>query len=89
MNLECGYVFPGAINKGIVAEIKVNGTDKVHAYSLDYDEYVEFGLNEEDKPQQSWACYIFGVCRETMKRAWASHSWTITATSGAILTTMP
>lgn len=63
-----GYVFPGAINKGIVAEIKVNGTDKVHAYSLDYDEYVEFGLNEEDKPQQSWACYIFGVCRETMKR---------------------
>lgn len=63
-----GYVFPGAINKGIVAEIKVNGTDKVHAYSLDYDEYVEFGLNEEDKPQQSWARYIFGVCRETMKR---------------------
>lgn len=63
-----GYVFPGAINKGIVSEIKVNGTDKVHAYSLDYDEYVEFGLNEEDKPQQSWACYIFGVCRETMKR---------------------
>ncbi len=63
-----GYVFPGAIDKGIVAEIKVNGTDKVHAYSLDYDEYVEFGLEEEDKPQQSWACYIFGVCRETMKR---------------------
>ena len=26
-----GYVFPGTINKGIVAEIKVNGTDKVHA----------------------------------------------------------
>ena len=63
-----GYVFPGAINKGIVIEIKLNGTDKVHAYSLDYDEYVEFGLNEEDKPQQSWARYIFGVCRETIKR---------------------
>ena len=63
-----GYVFPGAINKGIVAEIKLNGTDKVRAYSLDYDEYVEFGLNEEDKPQQSWSRYIFGVCRETMKR---------------------
>ena len=63
-----GYVFPGAIDKGILAEIKPNGTDKVHAYSLDYDEYVEFGLNEEDKPAQSWACYIFGVCRETAKR---------------------
>ena len=63
-----GYVFPGAIDKGIIAEIKLNGTDKVHAYSLDYDEYVEFGLNEEDKPQQSWVRYIFGVCREMQKR---------------------
>lgn len=63
-----GYVFPGAIDKGIVAEVKPNGTEKVHAYSLDYDEYVEFGLNEEDKPAQSWARYIFGVCRETQKR---------------------
>lgn len=63
-----GYVFPGAINAGIVAEIKLNGSDKVHAFSLDYDEYVEFGLNEEDLPQQAWARYIFGVCRETLKR---------------------
>ena len=63
-----GYVFPGAIDKGILAEIKLNGTEKVHAYSIDFDEYVEFGLKEEDKPSQSWARYIFGVCRETEKR---------------------
>ena len=63
-----GYVFPGAVDKGIMAEIKLNGTDKVHVYSLDMDEYVEFGLNEEDVPAQSWARYIFGVCRETIKR---------------------
>ena len=63
-----GYVFPGAIDKGIIAEIALNGSDKVCAFSLDMDEYVEFGLNEEDKPHQSWACYLFGVCRETIKR---------------------
>jgi galactokinase len=63
-----GYVFPGAIDKGIIAEIKINGTEKVRAYSLDYDEYMEFGLKEEDVPNQSWARYIFGVCRETIKR---------------------
>ena len=63
-----GYVFPGAIDKGIVARIKPNGTARVRAFSLDYDEYVEFGLEEEDKPQQGWARYIFGVCRETVKR---------------------
>jgi galactokinase len=63
-----GYVFPGAIDKGIMAEIALNGTEKVKAFSLDYDEYVEFGLQEEDKPEQAWARYIFGVCRETIKR---------------------
>ena len=63
-----GYVFPGAIDCGIMAEVKLNGTQKVRAFSLDYDEYVEFGLNEEDKPKQQWASYIFGVCRETVKR---------------------
>ena len=63
-----GIVFPGAIDKGMVAEIKLNGTDKVRAYSVDLDDYAEFGLNEEDAPAASWARYIFGVCRETIKR---------------------
>ena len=63
-----GYVFPGAINYGIMAAIKPNGTQKVKVFSLDFDEYVEFGLQEEDKPAQSWACYVFGVCREIIKR---------------------
>lgn len=62
-----GCVLPGAIDKGILAEIKPNGTDKVRAYSLDLQDYAEFGLNEEDKPKASWACYIFGVCREMQK----------------------
>lgn len=63
-----GYVFPGAIDKGIMAAILPNGTSKVKIFSLDYDEYVEFGLNEEDAPEQAWARYVFGVCRETIKR---------------------
>ena len=63
-----GYVFPGAIDKGILAELALNGSDKVCVFSIDIDEYVEFGLNEENAPSQSWARYIFGVCRETIKR---------------------
>ena len=35
-----GYVFPGAIDCGIMAEIRPNGSPKVRAFSLDYDEYV-------------------------------------------------
>ena len=63
-----GFVFPGAIDKCIKAKIKENGTDKVRVYSIDIDDYAEFGLNEEDAPEQQWARYIFGVCRETIKR---------------------
>lgn len=63
-----GFVFPGAVDKGIVAAIRLNGTDRVRACALDLGEQTEFGLREEDKPAQSWACYIFGVCREIQKR---------------------
>ena len=63
-----GYVFPGAIDKGIVAEIKPNGSNKVNLYSIDYEASCSFGLKEEDKPGEQWGCYIFGVCRETIKR---------------------
>ena len=63
-----GYVFPGAVKQGMIAEIKPDGTDKVRAFALDLDEYCEFGMNEEDAPEQGWARYIFGVCREIQKR---------------------
>lgn len=64
------FVFPGAIDKGMIASIKLNGTEKVRVYSIDLDEYTEFGLNEEDIPSQGWAKYIFGVCREIIKRGY-------------------
>lgn len=63
-----GFVLPGAIDKAMYCEIKLNGTDKVRAYALDLDESSEFGLEEADKPAEQWACYIFGVCREMIKR---------------------
>ena len=63
-----GYVFPGAIDKVIMAKIRPNGTDRVLVFSIDYNEMAEFGLREEDVPKQSWARYVFGVCRETIKR---------------------
>ncbi len=63
-----GCVLPGAIDKGMLAEIKPNGTNQVKAFSIDLNDYAEFGLNEEDAPSQSWARYIFGVCREMIKR---------------------
>ena len=63
-----GFVFPGAIDKAIMAEIRPNGTDRVKLYSIDLDASAEFGLNEEGAPKEQWARYVFGVCREIIKR---------------------
>ncbi|MGN0238069.1 MAG: galactokinase [Lepagella sp.] len=63
-----GFVFPGAIDKVIMAAIAPNDSDRVNVFSIDIDEEVSFGLREEDAPSQSWARYIFGVCREVQKR---------------------
>lgn len=61
-----GFVFPGAVDKGMIAEIKPNGTRKVRAYSIDLKDYVEFSLDDEEGPKASWSRYIYGVCREMM-----------------------
>lgn len=63
-----GYVFPGAIDKGMTAALRLNGTTRARVYSIDLDGYAEFGFNEEDAPSASWARYVFGVCREITKR---------------------
>ena len=52
-----GFVFPGAIDKGMMAEIRLNGTDRVRVYSVDLEDSAEFGFREEDAPSASWARY--------------------------------
>lgn len=63
-----GFVFPGAIDKVIMAAVRPNGTDRVRVYSVDQDQAADFGLVENEAPKEMWARYIFGVCRETIKR---------------------
>ena len=63
-----GFVLPGAIDKAMYAVVKPNGTTKVRAFAADLDESSEFGLEEQDKPKEGFAKYIFGVVREMLKR---------------------
>ncbi|MFR9620704.1 MAG: galactokinase [Rikenellaceae bacterium] len=63
-----GFVLPGAIDMGIVAAIKPNGSNTVRAYAIDLDEYAEFALDQSELPEQSWLRYIYGVCMEIKKR---------------------
>ena len=63
-----GFVFPGAVDKGMIAAIRPNGTQTVHAFSIDLNDEATFDLNDEQGPKASWARYIYGVCREMMAR---------------------
>ena len=60
-----GFVFPGAVDKGITAEMRVNGTeDMVMCYAIDMKDRVDFHLNDDKGPRTSWARYIFGIAKE-------------------------
>lgn len=62
-----GFVLPGAIDKAMYCVIKPNGTpDRIRAYAMDLSEMDEFGL--DDIPIKQWGKYIFGVCKEMIKR---------------------
>lgn len=59
-----GFVFPGAVDKGIMAEVRLNGTDTVMAYSIDLKDRVEFKVTDPEGPRATWARFIYGMMRE-------------------------
>ena len=61
-----GFVFPGAVTQGMIAEIRPNGTRTIRAYSIDLKDYDEFSIDDEKGPNASHFRYIFGVAREMM-----------------------
>jgi len=62
-----GFVFPGAVDKGIMCEIRPNGTKKVMAYAIDLKDRVEFDVDDPKGPKTSWARYIYGIVQEMRK----------------------
>ena len=63
-----GFVFPGAVDCGIMAEMRPNGTeDVVMAYAIDLKDRVDFKLSDPNGPKTSWARYIYGIAKEMQK----------------------
>ena len=63
-----GFVFPGAVDKGVMAEMRINGTeDTVMAYAIDLKDRVDFKLSDPNGPRASWARYIYGIALEMKK----------------------
>lgn len=59
-----GFVFPGAIDKGIMAEVRPNGTNTVMCYSIDLKDRVEFKVDDPQGPRATWARFIYGMVQE-------------------------
>ena len=62
-----GFVFPGAVDKGIMCEIRPNGTNTIMCYSIDLKDRVEFKVDDPEGPRTSWARYIYGIVQEMRK----------------------
>jgi galactokinase len=58
-----GFVMPAAINKGIYYAVAPNGTEGIHFYSVDYDEWFSVEL-KEIKKMNGWKNYVLGVVNE-------------------------
>ncbi len=63
-----GFVFPGAVDCGIMAEVRPNGLNTVICYAIDMKDKVEFKIDDPEGPRTSWARYIYGIVQEMRKR---------------------
>ena len=58
-----GFVMPAAINKGVYYAIAENGTNEIHFYSMDFEEWLSIGINDVKK-MTGWKNYLLSVVNE-------------------------
>lgn len=63
-----GFVFPGAVDKGVMSAVRPNETTHMVCYSIDLDETATFDISDTERPAASWARYVYGVVREMQDR---------------------
>ena len=64
-----GFVFPAAVDKGIVAAIQKSDAGFCTAIALDLENIIEFALDKlKPSKEGSWENYVFGVVAEIQNR---------------------
>ena len=65
-----GFVFPAAVDKGIVAALGKNNTDTSIALAVDKNETIKIDLNNiKPSTEGSWGNYVLGVVAEIQNRS--------------------
>jgi galactokinase len=71
-----GFVFPAAINKGIVSGVQKSNNDYCSVYAIDIDEVLEFSLsNIQPIENGGWKNYVLGVVTEILKKDKIIHNF--------------
>lgn len=64
-----GFVFPAAVDKGIVAAIQKSHSNTCTVTALDFEDTFEFGLDKLKPPEAgSWKNYVLGVVAEIQNK---------------------
>ena len=64
-----GFVFPAAVDKGIIAAISKSSTDKSTVTASDFNDTIKFSVNNiAPLKKESWGNYILGVISEIQKK---------------------
>ncbi len=64
-----GFVFPAAVNKGIVLAIQKSEVDSSIVYAVDKNESIEVSLDAvKPLPKESWGNYVLGVVSEIQNK---------------------
>lgn len=63
-----GFVLPAAVDKAIYLAVAPTGAGRSRLYSIDFDQELQLDVTGGEKPREQWACYIYGVVQEMMKR---------------------
>lgn len=61
-----GFVFPGAVDKGISTVIRPNGTRTVNLYATDLQQAGRFSIDDPQGPLVTHFRYVYGVVREML-----------------------
>jgi galactokinase len=71
-----GFVLPAAIDKHVYVAVSGRSDSRVHLYSADFSEQLEYTL-QDIQPVKSWATYILGVARGMMSRGYRLEGFNI------------
>ncbi len=63
-----GFVLPAAVDKAIYLAVAPTAAGRSRLYSIDFDQELQLDVTGGEKPREQWACYIYGVVQEMMKR---------------------